>query len=502
MEQWGMHWMPSFRRAAKAEILLPVLAFLYILRRFHYAPAYAVSGAVILAVGMILMARWDRVEKSLLAPLILLLPALILPFLGVRQSLQFRDPGDVDFACYVCALWNMAHGSTRYSIADMDIFGSHANYTVIFWLPIHMLTGEIGLKIGKAVCLLTAVWLAIRRHQGNLRVSSWAGLALLLSPPIASQFFFGFHPEFLAAPLLVLAMDAYREERLGRFTVYAGLMAYSKEVFTLAVGGLLLLALIERRPWKWILIPGLLCCAQMALYWFVIMPHFAPLGMRFNPLMPSSPAVAASLVLRRQTLKYVLELVLPFLPLMLASPRRYLLIPVPLMLFYSVFPDSFRDLWRHYQFPIAILCMAGFILEKNAARWSGPRGRTLLACAIAALLCAPYWGRMPLLPGGDFARARNVERIHQLIPETASVMVSGPFTTRFAARKEVMDWVYRVKPFEAFDYVVIDAKFKPEWAARPEALDRDLDSLSRSPDWVRMIEVDSLYLFRRETGIQ
>ncbi len=493
-----MDWKPFFQRAWKPDFLLPLLAFLYLFHRFHYAPSYALAGGVIIVAGCLLMARWERVEKTALGPALLILAAVCLPVLGLWQWLELRDPGDVDFACYACALWNMAHGSTRYSIADMDIFGSHANYTVLFWLPVHWLAGEMGLKAGKAACLLAAVWLVIRRHQGNLRVASWGGLALLLSPPIASQFFFGFHPEFLAAPLLVLAMDAYREEQLGRFLIYSGLMAYSKEVFTLAVGGLLLLALIERRSWKWLLLPGLLCSAQMALYWYVIMPHFAPLGLRFNKLVPDSSGFMARMVFRRQTLTYFGVVVLPFLPLLFAANRRYLLLPIPLMLFYALFPEPFHDLWRHYQFPVAILGMGGFILGGDAVEWNGAKGRALVSCAILSLLCYPLWGNVFTLPEGGIARAREVERVHQMIPESASVLVNGPFTTRFATRKEVMDWVYRVKPYADFDYVVIDARFKPEWLARPEALAHDLDSLGHAADWKRVFAQDSLYLFRRQ----
>jgi len=73
-------------------------------------------------------------------------------------------------------------------------------------------------------------------------------------PAVASQFFYGFHPELIAAPALVLALDAYRDGKLVRFLFWTFFMAFSKEVFTLAVGGILLVALMERRNWKWILL--------------------------------------------------------------------------------------------------------------------------------------------------------------------------------------------------------------------------------------------------------
>jgi predicted membrane protein DUF2079 len=495
-----MEAKPFLRGAWKAGFLPPILAFAYFLRRTHYSPAYAIAGILMLIAAGILAWRWDRAGKSRLGAVLLAVSAAVLALPGVLQYLELRDPGDVDMACYVCALWNMAHGSTRYSIADMDIFGSHANYTVVLWLPVHMLAGGLGLKIGKILCLLWTVWLAARRRGEDFRATSWAGLALLLSPSIASQFFFGFHPEFLAAPVLVLAMHAYRAERLGRFLACTAFASFSKEVFTLAIGGLLLLALLERRSWKWWLLPGVLCAAQMFLYWFVIMPAFAPEGFRFMGALPASFPHMLEMLSRRRALAYYALMVLPFLPLLWAAPKRYLVAPVPLMLFYAAFPDELLDFWRHYQFPVAILLMGGFILgEKNAIR-----GSTLAACALLSLLCYPLWinvASFPRIgsagPEGGFARARAVGEMRAMVPDSASVLVNGPFTTRFAGRKEVMDWVYKAKPYEAFDYVVLDARFHPEWLGRRELLLHDVDSLGTAPGWNRVFARDSLFLFRR-----
>lgn len=516
----GMDAKPFLRGAWKSGFLLPILAFAYLFRRSHHSPDYAVAGILILAAAGLLAWKWQKVEntqkagKSVLGPVLLVLSALGLSLFGLLQYLEMRDPGDVDMACYVCALWNMAHGSTRYSIADLDIFGSHANYTVVLWLPVHYLTGELGLKIGKILCLLAAVWLVVRRRGMDLRITSWAGLALLLSPSIASQFFFGFHPEFIAAPVLVLAMDAYREGKLGRFLACTAFAAYSKEVFTLAIGGLLLLALIERRSWKWWVLPGALCAAQMFLYWYVIMPRFVGEGFRFGDSLPSSIPVLLEMMFRRRSLTFFLLLALPFLPLLLTAPKRYLVVPVPLILFYSVFPDPFLDLWRHYQFPINILLLSGFILAKPDPVGAGGkgweekkgeeensigrvRGSTLAACALMSLLCYPLWTNVASLPEDGLARARAVKEMRAMVPDSASVMVNAPFTSQFAGRKEVMDWVYKVKPYEAFDYLVIDGRFRPEWRARQDLLLHDLDSLGKAPEWDRVFVRDSLYLFRR-----
>ncbi|MDB5049470.1 MAG: Protein of unknown function rane [Fibrobacteres bacterium] len=473
---------------------LPIVCFLYFFL-WYRSHGYLLGGAVVLGLFYFLYSRWDRFRKWPIGAIALGLAGLGLPALGLWQFLRLSDPGDVDHAVYACAFWNMLHGSTRYSIGDMDIFGTHANYTCVFWLPVHWLTGEIGLKAGKALCLLAAALLLLRRFRGNRQVASWGAVALLLSPPIASQFFFGFHPEFLAAPVLILAMAAYRENRLGHFLACTAVLAFTKEVFTLAIAGMLLIALVERRPWKWVLLPGFLCCLQMAAYWFVIVPHFAPEGNHLVSYLPFSAGNALSVLLRERTFFFAFHIFLPFLPLILALPKRYLLAPLPLMAFYAAFPDpSFQEMWRHYPFPLAILCVAGLVLERDLRILDG---RILLACAVMSLLCYPLWRTVSHIPGGNLAGYREMGRIRAMIPGNASLLVGGPFTAHFAARKEVSDWVYRVKPMEEFEYVLLDGNFAHPSTIESGRLSGDIRTLSDSPAWTREYAKDGVYLFRR-----
>lgn len=495
----------------------PLFCFLYFLLSYR-SLAYFAGGLGVLAGYWLLLASWGRAGRSLLGLSVLALLGMALPALGMWQALQLQDLGDLDHADYVCAFWNLMRGETRYSINDLDIFGSHSNYTCVFWIPLQMLGGEYALKAGKAFCLLAAVALAFRRHWPDRHAASWGAAALLLSPPVASQFFFGFHPEFLAAPLLVLAFEAYREERLARFLVLTGLLAYSKEVFTLAIGGILLVALVERRPWKWWLLPGLLCLVQMAVYWFVVVPRFTPEANHLtSTYLPTSLGQVIDGWFRMKSLQYVLHATFPFVPLMLAMPRRYLLLPLPLMAFYAGFPDTlFMEMWPNYAFPLAFLCAAGLVLAKNlridsvparpaAGESSAPSapvaldGRILLACAVLSLLSYPLWREVLSVPRGNLDRGRVVDGFRARIPDQASVLVHGPIAVRFAARKEVQTWGFRKRPMEDFDYVVIEASL-PYWVKREDELARDIGRLSRSPEWIREYGKDSLFLFRRNRG--
>jgi hypothetical protein len=493
-------------------LLWPWACFLYFYLSYR-SPGYLAGGLAVLVAFHGVFAAWDRIRSTPLGLLVLAVPALALPALGLWQTWQLQDLGDSDHAIYVCAFWNLLRGVTRYSIHDLDIFGSHANYTCVLWLPAYLAGGAYALKVGKALCLLAAVALVLGHLRKDAREASWGGAALLLSPAVASQFFFGFHPEILAAPLLVLLFHAYREERLGRFLLLTALLAYTKEVMTLAVGGLLLVALMERRSLRWILLPGLLCCLQMALYWFVIKPHFSGGSNHLTErYMPTSLDQVLDSWLRIQTLQYVLHATFPFLPLLLALPKRYLALPIPLMAFYAAFPDPlFMVQWTNYNFPVALMMAAGLILSPGlriggkpaspgGSRDSGDAkvldGRILLSCAVLSLLSYPLWREPFSIPSGNGAKRQALSDFKSRIPYTAAVLLHGPISVHFAGRKEVQQWVWRNRPWEDFDFVILETAL-PYWTRLPDSLARDVERLSSSPLWSREYSKDGLHFFRR-----
>jgi hypothetical protein len=508
---------PGFARPAT---LVPAACFLYFLARYH-SPSYAVCGALVLCGFYLRYALWDRKAIPGPACAALIFAGLGLPALGLWQFFEARDLGDLDMSAYVCALWNLRHGFYHYSFHGVNLFGVHSQYTAFLWIPVHALSGETGLKIGKALCLLAAVLFLIRRYRSEKEGASWAAAAVLLSPPIASQFFFGFHPEFLAAPVLVLAMAAYREDRLGYFLLCTAFLTWTKEPLTLAIGGLLLLALIEKRPWNWILLPGLMVCAQVGVYWFLILPRFAPQGNLLGGFMPSSPSDVLQAWFRPNTALYVAHIYLPLLPLALAMPKRYLILPLPLMIFYAAFPDTlFTVMWPNYAFPLALLC-AGSLALQGGPRKSGkletsappaalpdasvllPDGRILMACAVTSLLCYPLWREVITFPGGGIPRARELLALRDRIPDSASLLINSPNVARFSARREISlwgessTWGKHARPMEDYDYVVADAKFHPYWLVDAENLRTGLAALAASPAWSIEYSHDSLFLFRR-----
>lgn len=506
----------AFRRLS---VLLPLLACGYFFSR-HGSLGYLAGGAAVLSGCWVLQARWTRWGPGPAGLLLFAAAALALPALGAWQFLRQDDVGDIDHASYAHALWNLGQGRLDFAFSGRNLFGIHSQYTLPFWLPAQWLGGSLGLKLAQAICLLIAVFLAIRRFHPFAAGGGqawWGALALLLCPPIASQFVFGFHPELLAAPMLILSLEAYRDGRLGRFLLWTALMAYTKETFTLATAGILILALLERRTWRWWLLPGLLCTAQMALYWIVVLPRFAPEGNHLGHFMPASPLHALSLWFRGQNLLYVLHVFLPVLPLALASPKRYLVLPLPLMAFYAAFPDPlFVQMWPNYAFPVALLAAAGLILPQGLRLAADPvpapsgggshraapalDGRVLAACAAISLLSYPLWRDVLFVPRGP-AFAAEVRDLRDRVPAGAKVLLNGHFAAPFAER-EVVDlwgWRDRGKPLERYDFILIDSAYGPGWLVSRRDLDSGIAYLQASPEWIREPS-PTLLPFRRRSS--
>ena len=507
-------------------ILIPPLCFLYFVFKYHSLGYFCFgAAALILFYSVFFLPATQKIRTRLFAfnPLILfVLAAAGLSLFGAWQYFQMNDQGDMDQSYYSMAFWNMRHGTLHHDFDGKNMFGIHSQYTATIWLPVQIFFGDLGLKlfqgfglIFSSLFLTRLLWKSSQEDQDpaqkltNRNAALWASLAILLAAPVASQFFYGFHPELIGAPFLVVALYTYRKQNLWGFLICTALLAYTKETFTLVVGGILLLALIEKRNWKWIFLPGILCCVQMGIYWFLILPHFAPKGNMLSGLMPHSLHDVFHNWFRLQTLVYFFQASLPFLPLLLVMPKKYLILPIPLMLFYAAFPDSaFMVMWVNYPFPTAFLFSAGLILETNL-NFSANAAldkthstkmidlRIVITCALIALLSYPLWREIFTVPMANLHRSREVDKLNASIPLNSSVIVNTPSLTRFAPRREISTWVSHVKPLDYFEYAVIDTVL-PFWGFTPHQRKLSVDSLMQNPNWKMEYGENGLYLFHRK----
>lgn len=480
--------------------------------------------------------------------------SLLLTAWGLWQAFILRDPGDVDFSCSTGALWNLAQGSTWMSIAGRPIFGVHSNYTLWLWVPLWKGVESI---FGRQ----EAIWMAplvLKGVQGillalsagillhPLRRRPWtcnlAGAALIASPPYAAKFLFGFHPEVLGAPVLawllvkaggILAGNRNHPSRPDRYSRLIPLslatlfLLATKETYSLAIAGLLLWGFVEqsrrdkvnpgnlfnllrgwgilgKSPLLWslpILVVGFLC-----LYWKLGLPYFnSSQPMALAAYQPQSLSHALSLWFRGETLIFILLALFPLLPILMRMPRHFALLPLPWILFYASFPDGgYRELFRHYFFPLTLMGFAAFAFQPGLfrqARWGG----ALLAASLLAFPLVKPVLQSPL-PGSAAAdsllkRRADLRALLSEVPPEASLLGHGPFQYLGASRSRAENFVYRTQPPANFDFVILDTDWREPWMtglpgiSQRWAEERDRDS--RTPPLFRVAARGSLELWAR-----
>ncbi|MFH1754042.1 MAG: DUF2079 domain-containing protein, partial [Candidatus Omnitrophota bacterium] len=115
------------------------------------------------------------------------------------------------------------------------------------------------------------------RFASKIINKAWAFVLFLLYliyPPVIYSNLFEFHPVTLSIPFLFLSFWAYREKEMARFVIFSLLAISCKENIPLVIIMFGALALIERRPLKWICMPVILGLSTFVVLVFFIKSHF------------------------------------------------------------------------------------------------------------------------------------------------------------------------------------------------------------------------------------
>jgi len=208
---------------------------------------------------------------------------------------------DYDLGMYDQGIWQLSHGRGFMTVRGMHVFGHHANIGYLLFVPFYWI-GIGGPQFLDFVNTLgiVAVALPIFGLATKHLKSAWAGCFLVF----AYLFHFSpqwkiqetFHPESLAAPLLVGALYF---ASLGRWRAYAlcicGALIWKEDVAlaTSVIG--LAVALMFRQ----VKIGALTVAGSVA--WFVIatrviIEHFSPAGAVFDSLFGPLGSSATDLV--------------------------------------------------------------------------------------------------------------------------------------------------------------------------------------------------------------
>jgi hypothetical protein len=243
---------------------------------------------------------------------------------------------------------------------------------------------------------LTAAWMLFRNwivaRSSDKAEGEWIAFGFAFCPCLLTLMLKGFHGVSLGAPFLVLAATAFHDRKWIRFLSSLILLLLVKEVFTftaIALGGL---ALLQRRPWHWIVVPIALGLG----YGLFLRFFFFPMMLKDSVYYYSTFADGWSAMLGRlfsgNSLKYLFQLALwGGSYAILRSP--YLLLALPPIGLNLVLNGAFSSPTLHYimepSFWIYFAAATSFL--NPVGRAPGPeapllRHRRLVALAACMLL--------------------------------------------------------------------------------------------------------------------
>ncbi|MFH0853519.1 MAG: DUF2079 domain-containing protein [bacterium] len=180
---------------------------------------------------------------------------VVLSFAGQYAKYQNYSYNALDLAIYTQVFHESSQGNLfQFSIHPHSYLGDHVELFLlallpVYWLISHSLTLLALQTIALALGAIPLYCLAKRKLGGR-----WAlgvGLAYLLSPFISNINFYEFHLLPFAIPLLLAAGEAYDRKAYRVYLVWSLLALTVREDVALVVFALGLLALIERRNWRW-----------------------------------------------------------------------------------------------------------------------------------------------------------------------------------------------------------------------------------------------------------
>lgn len=189
----------------------------------------------------------------------------------------------LDLAIFQQVFWQTLHGSWfGLTIHPHLYLGDHASFLIPLLLPIFaLIPSPKTLLLLQAVALTSTVIplsLLILRKQRTLLTCSFAFLVSflwLINPFLHNVAIFEFHMLALLPPLLAWTYLFFRKNHLRAFLGFCLLLLLLREDTSLIVAMFGLLALMEKRSWKWSFLP-----LTVSVTWFFfstqLIGHLAP----------------------------------------------------------------------------------------------------------------------------------------------------------------------------------------------------------------------------------
>jgi uncharacterized membrane protein len=298
-------------------------------------------------------------------------------------NFQYRT---FDLAYYVQALWQLIHGRFSVSVENVPLLGNHVEPIILLFAPLFALMRHPMVFVAvqnAALALMGPVGYNLARRLGfDRRTAVCLAVAILITPATGYVALHEFHPEALAAPLLLLMIYSRITGRLWlHWLSFVGVLA-SKENMALVLSAYCFVFLIlERHTGTRHLVRWYGAPLFVALGWFilcakVITPAFNAGNIDYlslyDRLGKNAGEIVWNAITRPQLVIGILfhsithgnlvwALLLPFLGLPLLRPR-WLLIASPILLQHLLsWRSSEWNVYFHYAAPLIPLFWIGAV---------------------------------------------------------------------------------------------------------------------------------------------
>jgi uncharacterized membrane protein len=371
-----------------------------------------------------------------------------------------------DLAFYVQALWLALRGKWTVSLLNVPLMGNHAEPIVFLLTPLFAICPHPMLFVVAQTLAFASMPFTAWRIGRQLGLEPYAALflaaATLLAPAAFSIAIYEFHPEALAAPLLLLLYEARLAQRRGLFWLwFLAVLGVKENMAPLLVLFCGMYAVVERdrdRGWQlhWNVMPALVAMGWLLLYGKVISPALNAGNVDYLQLysnLGSSPGdILRKFFTEPQRLGNALRdslgtgnmlpaLLLPFMLLPLLRPR-WLLIAAPLLLQHLLsFRSSEWSLGAHY--PAPFLALFWIATAESLVKF---RAQTAIAGAVLAACVTAHFRfgasqelktEIPSLADKLEEREWKAQMLSE-IPDNAAVTASLGFLSHLAKRENVI----------------------------------------------------------------
>ncbi len=408
-----------------------------------------------------------------------------------------------DLAFYVQGLWQFLHGRFAVTIEPVPILGNHFEPIVFLLTPLfalfqHPLTLVVAQNAALATMGPVAYDIGKRLGLGG-KASAFLASALILAPALGFTALHEFHPEALAAPLLLLLFRARLLRSLGQHWIWFVAVLICKENMALLLAAYCVVQIIWLRRerffelMKWYGWALLLAVAWFLIGALVVMRAFNSgeidyVGL-YSQIGTSGPDIIYKAVTQPQLMigamrnalahgNLVWVLLLPFLGLPLLKPK-WLLIAAPILLQHLLsWRSSEWNIYFHYAAPLLPLfwmATAESVAQIDGwGKWPLPLRSALpvlvlIGCLVAQCMLGPA-GEIALATTEWFSSAPDRARKNAFlarIPPRAGVVAPLAYLSHLALREKAYSLHHILKglktlsrqPFEPPpppDFVLID----------------------------------------------